>query len=98
MNNLIGKKVILRANGAGVFYGTLSAKEGSTALLTNARKIYRWAGSLAVEDLAAEGPGKPRDCKITSVNSEIEIENVLQINVCTDQAISVIESIPVWKN
>lgn len=45
MKNHIGKKVIVRADRAGVFYGTLTEKEKDKVLLTNARKLFYWDGA-----------------------------------------------------
>ena len=38
---MIGKKVIIRADRAGVFYGTLKSKEGNEVVLTN-ESIRLW--------------------------------------------------------
>ena len=74
MENLIGKKVIVRANLAGVFYGTLVAKEGSEVQLKDARKLYYWSGANAIEQIALEGVKNPKECKFTVVNSEVTIK------------------------
>lgn len=58
MENQIGKKVIVRAEKAGVFFGTLAKKEGSEVQLYNARKLYYWSGAAAVEQLAVDGVNK----------------------------------------
>jgi hypothetical protein len=98
MKNLIGKKVIVRADRAGVFYGTLTAKEGSEVTLENARKLYYWTGANAIEEIALSGVKKASNCKFTVVNKEITINNWIQINPCTDSAIDNIESVVEWKN
>jgi hypothetical protein len=97
MENLIGKKVIVRADRAGVFYGTLSIKEGSEVQLTNVRKLFYWSGAAAIEQLAEEGVANPKGCQFTVVNKEITVLGVIQINPCTEQAIANIENVPVWK-
>lgn len=97
MKNLIGQKVIVRADRAGVFYGTLKEKEGSEVTLTNARKLYYWSGASAVEQLALEGVKNPKACQFTVVNSEITVLGVIQINECTESASVNIENVPEWK-
>ncbi len=97
MENLIGKKVIVRADRAGVFYGTLAAKEGREIQLTNARKLYYWSGAAAIEQLAEEGPGNPKSCQFTVVNKESSILGVIQIIPCTEKSIINIENVPEWK-
>lgn len=97
MENLIGKKVIVRADRAGVFFGTLSAKGGNEVQLTDARKLYYWSGAAAIEQLALEGPGNPKQCQFTVVNKESSIMGVIQIIPCTEKAITNIENVPEWK-
>lgn len=40
MSNFIGKKVIIRADRAGVFFGTLKEKNGSEVVLTDCRRLW----------------------------------------------------------
>ncbi len=96
MKNL-GKKVIVRADRAGVFFGTLTEKEGSEVTLTNARKLFYWNGAAAVEQIAVDGVNKQNDCKFTVVVEEITILNVSQIILCTEVAITNIENVKEWK-
>ncbi len=97
MKNQIGKKVIIRADRAGVFFGTLSAKEGDEVQLTNARKIHYWDGAAAVEQLSVTGSSKPSDCRITMMVDELTIMQVIQIIPLTKRAIINLENIPEWK-
>ena len=98
MSKLIGKKVIVRGDRSGVFFGTLTAKDGSELTLENARKLYYWSGANAIEEIALSGVTNPDNCKFTVVNSEITIMDSIQINPCTEEAIINIENIKEWKN
>jgi hypothetical protein len=91
------KKVIVRADRAGVFFGTLTHKEGNEVTLTNARKLFYWNGAGAVEQIALEGVKNPMDCKFTVVVEEITILNIIQIIPCTEVAIANIENVKEWK-
>ena len=53
----IGKKVIIRTYSAGVWYGTLSQKEGKEVVLTDARRLWRWwaAESISLSGVANFG-------------------------------------------
>lgn len=51
----IGDRVLIRAKGAGVHYGTLIAREGSDVHLQNARRIWSWNGALSLSEIAAKG-------------------------------------------
>jgi hypothetical protein len=97
MENLIGKKVIVRADRAGVFFGTLTAKEGSEVQLKDARKLYYWSEACAIEQIALEGVKNPKGCQFTVVNSESTILGVIQILPCTEAASTNIENVPEWK-
>lgn len=99
--NLINKKVIIRANRAGVFYGTLKEKTATPAgvevVLTNSRRLWYWKGAASLSQLAIEGTKNPEDCKFTVVVHEHNILDVIEVIPCTDEAIKSIESVPVWK-
>ena len=53
--NLIGKRVVIRAGSAGVHYGTLIEREGQEAHLQNARRIWSWQGALSLSEIAKKG-------------------------------------------
>lgn len=97
MKNLIGKKVIVRADRAGVFFGTLSFKNKNEVQLMNARKLYYWSGASAIEQLALDGVSNPEACRFTVVNEESTILGVIQIIPCTEKAIINIENVAAWK-
>lgn len=93
----IGKKVIIRANGAGVFFGTLAEKVGDEVMLTNARRLWYWDGAASISQIAMEGVKNPDECKFTMAVNEIVIEKVIEIIPCTDEAIANIEAVKIWK-
>jgi hypothetical protein len=49
---------IIRTYSAGVHVGTLKSHEGTTVVLTNASRIWRWAGANTLHELALHGPAK----------------------------------------
>lgn len=93
----VGKKVIVRAYGAGVFFGTLAEKVGDEVRLENARRLWYWDGAASISQIAMEGVKKPENCKFTMAVTEIVIEKVIEIIPCTDEAIANIEAVRVWK-
>lgn len=99
---VIGKKVIIRASRAGVFFGTLKAKRetpaGVEVELENSRRIWYWDGASSLSQLAVEGPKKPGSCKFTVVVHQHMVMQVIEIIPCTDEAIKSIESVRVWRN
>ena len=52
---LIGKKVIVRTQNAGVFFGTLAAKHGDEVTLNGARRIWSWQGANTLSEMALHG-------------------------------------------
>lgn len=97
IEKLIGKRVIIRANGAGVFYGTLNEVEGNTVELLNCRRLWYWDGAASLSQLAAEGVKAPQNCKFTVFVESIVILNVIEIIPATAEAQASIENVAVWK-
>ena len=96
MESYIGKKVIIHAAEAGVFYGTLTAKEGNEVELKDCRRIWYWDGAASISELAVNGTAKPQACKFTVVVPQMQIMGVIEIIPCTDEAQKSIESVWVW--
>lgn len=98
---LIGKKVIIRANRAGVFFGTLKEKHetpsGVEVVLENSRRLWYWDGAASLSQLATEGTKKPDHSKFTVTVPEHNVMQVIEIIPCTDKAIESIESVRVWR-
>ena len=94
---MINKKVIVRADRTGVFYGTLKSKEGSEVILTDCRRIYYWDGACSISELAKTGTKKPENCKFTVTVDDICVLGVIEIIPCTEEAAKSIGSVKVWK-
>ena len=97
MSNFIGKKVIIRADRAGVFFGTLKEKNGSEVVLTDCRRLWYWSGAASLSQLAVEGTKCPNNCKFTLTVPIISVLGVIEIIPCTDEAIKSIEEVSVWE-
>lgn len=95
--NFIGKKVIVRGDRSGVFFGTLKEKEGQEVVLTNCRRLWYWEGAASISQLAAEGTTNPGGCKFTMAVDEIGILDAIEIIYCTEKSINSIEKVVVWK-
>ena len=91
------KKVLVRADKAGVFFGEIKERNGSEIVMKNARRIWYWDGAASISQLAAEGTKNPNNCKFTVTVDEITILGVIEIIPCTDEAIKSIEGVEVWK-
>ena len=99
---VIGKKVIIRASRAGVFFGTLKEKRetpaGVEVELENSRRIWYWDGAASLSQLALEGTKKPDTCKFTVTVPQHMVMQVIEIIPCSEEAIKSIESVRVWRN
>lgn len=98
MENLIGKKVIIRGDRSGVFFGTLVARVEREVTLNNCRRIWYWEGAASISQLASEGTQKPDKCMFTIAVDSIVILDTIEIIPCTDKAIKSIEGVKVWKS
>lgn len=94
---MIGKKVIVRGEHSGVFYGTLVNKNGREAELADCRRIWYWKGAASISQLAADGTNDPENCKFTVAVKSIIILDAIEIIPCTSEAINSIDGVPVWK-
>ena len=94
---MINKKVIVRGDRSGVFFGTLKAKEGTEVKLDNCRRLWYWDGAASISQLAVDGTKNAGDCKFTVTVPEIIITDVIEIIPCTTEAIKSIEGVKEWK-
>lgn len=101
IEKLIGKRVIIRADRAGVFYGTLSEVEPHgdkyTVELRNVRRLWYWSGAASITQLAVDGTKKPRSCKFTIQQESVVVDGVIEFHACTKEAIRSIEAVAEWK-
>ncbi len=94
---MLNKKVIIRADRAGVFFGTLKEKNGTEVTLTACRRLWFWDGAASLSQLATNGTVTPEKCKFTVTVPEIIITGVIEIIPCSEQAIKSIEGVKEWK-
>lgn len=101
LEKLMGKKVIIRSYGAGVFYGILNEVEKTEdkycVELLSCRRLWYWAGAASLSQLATEGAKNPEACKFTVTVDSIVISSVIEIIPTTELSQKNIESVKVWK-
>jgi len=95
--SIIGKTCIVRTQSAGVFLGVVAQRNGKEARLTNARRIWYWAGAASLSQLATEGTSKPRQCKFPTSVPEVILTEVIEIIPATEAAIASIAAVPEWR-
>ena len=99
MTDYTGKKVIIRADRAGVFFGTLAEhdKVNGVVELHKCRRIHYWSGAASLSQMANDGVKNPSDCRFTQVVESMQIAGVIEVLPCTDAAIKCIEEVTVWQ-
>lgn len=91
------KYVIVRTYSAGVFAGNLDSRKGAEVILTDARRLWYWAGAASLSQLAVEGTSKPEACKFPVAVPRVELLNAIEILDVTKKAEEIIKAVPVWK-
>ena len=97
MEKLLGKKVIIRGDRSGVFFGEFVNKNGKEVELKNCRRLWYWDGAASISQIALDGVKYPSRCKFTVTVESIIITDVIEIIPCTDNAIESIESVNIWR-
>lgn len=88
---------IVRSNRAGVFFGHIKDRNGSEVTMTDVRRIWHWSGAASLSQLATEGVKDPKNCQFTVVVPEMTILDVIEFTPCSDDAVSCIKKVPIWK-
>lgn len=89
----IGQMVLVRAEGAGVYYGELVSVEGTAAKVKNVRNIWHWRGANCLSDIAENGVDGD---KIGRVVSSCVFAKVIQIFPMTDKAVARLNAVKPW--
>ena len=92
----VGKKVIVRGDRSGVFYGVLAERQGQEVELINCRRLWYWDGAASISELAKSGTKEPLNCKFTVTVESIELTDCIEVIPCTEEAIRSIEAVPEW--
>lgn len=91
------KYIIVRDDRAGVFAGELVERNGREITLTNARRIWFWAGAASLSQLAMQGTSKPNECKFPEPVSRVTLHCVIEDLDVTPDARRSIEGVAVWR-
>ena len=91
--------VMVRTYAMGVFAGYLEPESTETLkVLSDARRIWFWAGASSLSELATLGTSKPKECKFPCTVSRVELTSPQGFEVLdiTDKAKTSIESVAIW--
>ena len=93
----IGDYVIVRTYSAGVFAGTLAARDGKEVTLTTARRLWYWAGAASLSQMAVTGTSTPNECRFPVAVPEVTLTEAIELLLVTPAAKASIEGVPVWQ-
>lgn len=91
------KYYIVRCDRAGVFAGEIKKRDGSEVTMTNARRLWKWAGANELCQMASEGVKNPKECKFSVRVEEIVLLDVIEIIPCSAEAKESIEGVREWR-
>lgn len=89
---------IIRTYSAGVHFGNIVRREGKEVELTNARRIWSWAGAASLSQLAVDGVSKPSECKFSVRLNSIILTEAIEVIQCSEKAAKNINEVPEWKS
>jgi len=75
---MIGKFVVVRTYSAGVHTGFLKSQNGKEIELTEARRIWRWAGANTLNEVANNGVDE-KYTRISDPVSELKLTEAIEI-------------------
>ncbi len=93
-----GKYVIARTYSAGVFAGNLQSRDGKEVVLTDARRLWYWAGAASLSQLAVSGTSKPKDCKFPVAVPSVTLTEAVEILDVTPAGETSIKGVPEWRS
>lgn len=88
-------KYIIRTDRAGVFYAGIESRNGSEAVLTDARRIHYWQGATECIGIALNGVGE--GSRITASIPTMTVLGVIEVLPVSEAAQEVLEKWPAWK-
>lgn len=91
------KYVIVRTYSAGVFAGYLESRNGQEIVLTEARRLWYWAGAASLSQLAVDGTSKPKECKFPCAVPRVELLQAIEILDVSAKAQDSIGGVPIWQ-
>lgn len=91
------KYVIARSYHAGVFAGYLVSRKGQEVVLSEARRLWYWAGAASLSQLAIDGTSKPKQCKFPEAVLQVELLEVIEILDVTAKAQASIAEVAPWR-
>lgn len=81
---MIGEFVLVRTFSAGVHCGTLDECSGTSVVLTDARKIWRWSGAFTLNEMSVSGCAE--SSRISQPVPRILLTQAIEVIPCSTEA------------
>jgi hypothetical protein len=81
----LGEFVVVRTRNAGVHCGVLAEQAGTAAVLTDARRVWRWRGANSLHELSLTGAAKEYT-RISEAVSRILLTECIEVIPTTKEA------------
>jgi len=91
---LLGQKVIIRTDRAGVWFGELVEKSGCEVILRNARRMWRWHAAKSISLSGVAKYGIKQDKSKICPALELHWLEAIEITPCSAVSIESIEGAP----
>jgi hypothetical protein len=78
---MLGSFVVVRTRSAGIHLGTLYAREGQEAQLTDARRLWYWTGARTLHEVSQAGI--KAGSKISDPVPLIQLTEVIEVIPCS---------------
>ena len=94
LNNMIGKKCVVRTYSAGVWFGEVAEKSGNEVIVKNARRMWKWWAEegISLSSVALHGVQHDQSKLVESVPA-VWLE-AIELMPASDKAIASIEGAP----
>ena len=96
-NGNLDRWVIIRTRDAGCFFGRIVSRNADTVVLSEARRLWYWAGAASLSQLAMEGTSDPSNCKFPQATATHELLGVIEIIDTTEKAQASIKGVKEWR-
>lgn len=97
MTDLRGKKVVVRGIQSGVFFGTLTDRNGQEVELKNSRNIWDWEGAANLNQIAVDGIKNLKNSKISMSVDTMVLTEICEIIPLSEKAIANLEGAEEWR-
>ena len=92
LNDMVGQKVIIRTQSAGVWFGKIDGKSGNEVIVSGARRLWYWKAKQSISLSAVAQYGISNESKVAPEVPYVWLE-AIELIPATKEAIKSIEGV-----